>query len=213
MGRGARTPRCSSNDFGDGLLSKDNTAAARFWQNLEPLQAALEAFCRRRLRDQSAVADILQEAVTIAFRDFDQYAEGTNFRAWMFRHLRWQVVAYERKEGRVKPLESPDELPARETPESQSEEHLVETLRSCPEEILDHCDETLSSAVLGLAPIERDVLLLRAIGDLSYQEMSDLLEIPLGTVMSHLSRSRTRLRQRLAEWCREQGVRSEESPV
>jgi RNA polymerase sigma-70 factor (ECF subfamily) len=194
-------------------LSKDSTEAARFWKNLEPLHAALEAFCRRRLQDQAAVADILQEAVTIAFRDFDCYAEGTNFRAWMFRHLRWQIVAHERKDGRLQPLETPDELPARETAESQSEEHLVETLRSWPEEILDHCDEALSSAVLSLTPIERDVLLLRAIGDFSYQEMSDLLEIPLGTVMSHLSRSRARLRYRLAEWCREQGVRSAESPV
>jgi len=195
--------------IGDRLLRKDNTDAARFWQNLEPLQAALEAFCRRRLHDQTAVADILQEAVMIAFRDFDEFAEGTSFRAWMFRHLRWQIVAHERKEGRIRPLESPDEVPAHGSPESQSEEYLFETLRSCPEEILDHCDETLSAAVLGLAPVERDVLLLRAIGDLSYREMSDLLEIPQGTVMSHLSRGRARLRQRLAEWCREQSIRSE----
>ena len=52
--------------------------AEAFLAHLEPLQPALEAFCRRSLRDPEDVADALQSAVTAAFRDFDRYAEGTN---------------------------------------------------------------------------------------------------------------------------------------
>lgn len=60
-------------------LSRDTDKAEQFWKHLEPLQGALEGYCRRSAHDQSAVEDVLQEAVTTALRDFDSFAEGDTF--------------------------------------------------------------------------------------------------------------------------------------
>lgn len=55
-------------------------------RHLEPLQASLEAYCRRLLSEPHAIADVLQSAVANAYRNFDRYAEGTDFRAWILRN-------------------------------------------------------------------------------------------------------------------------------
>jgi len=168
-----------------------------------PLQEVLAAFCRRSLRDRNDVADALQSAVSNAFRDFDLYAEGTNFKAWMFRYVSHEVLNRNRAAIRNRRVELTDELPDTRTTGDQCEIDLaMERLLEAPELVLDHCDEVLAQAMRELPDLERDIFLLRAIGDFKYREVAEILDVPIGTVMGLLARSRERLRRRLLEYAK-----------
>ncbi|MCI0351027.1 MAG: hypothetical protein L0Z53_16500 [Acidobacteriales bacterium] len=67
------------------MSKKDRERSEAFVRHLQPLQGALETYCRRALRAASEVEDALQSAIVHALRDFHLYAEGTNFSAWILR--------------------------------------------------------------------------------------------------------------------------------
>ena len=175
-------------------------------RHLGPLQGVLEAFVRRALRDPNAVGDVLQSAIAAAFRDFQLYVEGTNFRAWIFRFVHLEVLSSNRKLARTRLAPLPDEVAREDNWEAAIDEPLFRELLDDPDPILERCDEALSKADRELPPTERDVLLLRAIGEFKYREIADVLQIPLGTVMSNLARSRVRLRQGLIEHGKKAGL-------
>lgn len=180
---------------------------ARFLQHLEPLQAALEAYCRRSLHDPNSVEDVLQEAVGKAFRDFHLYAEGTNFRAWMFRYLNLEIYAGNRSFHRQRRESLLADPPVEEEAWIDAvHEPTVGQLLERSHEVLNHCDEALAKAIDDLGPLERSVLLLRAIGQFKHHEVAEILEAPVGTVMSALSRARARIRRRLAAYAAEHGL-------
>lgn len=188
------------------MAKPDEDRAARFLQHLEPLKAALEAYCRRSVHDPNAVEDVLQEAVGKAYRDFDRYSEETNFRAWMFTYLNLEILAGNRSIARhsheILPFEPPVASDAIQAIERVSPEQLP----NVPEIALDECEDELAKAIRELSAMERSVILLRAIGEFKYREIASILEVPTGTVMSHLSRGRKHVRQRLAEWSRERNL-------
>jgi len=175
-------------------------------EHLKPLQGALEAYCRRSVFRSAEIEDVLQTAVMKAFRDFDKYAEGSCFRAWIFKYLTLEILAGNRSIRRhaherlsVEPAVESDDVLRLDPP---SPPQLVNS----PQVALEHCDDALAAAVWELLPLERSCLLLHAIGEFKYREIADILDLPIGTVMSHLSRARQRVRARLAEWSREQNV-------
>ncbi|CAN5857996.1 N/A [soil metagenome] len=175
----------------------------------DPLLGSLEAYCRRSLWDRGEVADVLQSAIANAFRDFDLFAEGTNFRAWIFRYVNNEILNANRRAARApRPLATAGEEPAEEGGQVAMEGPLAEALRDDPDAILDRCDDVLAEAIRDLPTGERAVFLLRSIGEFKYREMAEILGIPIGTVMTHLSRGRGRLRQRLAEFGKEHGLLS-----
>jgi len=188
------------------LARPNDNRAARFLQHLEPLKAALEAYCRRSVHDPNALEDVLQEAIGKAYRDFQLYAEGTNFRAWIFRYLNLEIYAGNRAFHRERREALTDEPTVEEVWEHAIDEPLIERLLDKPERILRHCDDALAEAIAELGTLERSVLLLRAVGQFKHREMADILEVPMGTIMSALSRARARLRWRLAEYAREHGL-------
>lgn len=180
-------------------MARRNDISERFLQNLEPLQGALTAYCRRSLHDRNAIADVLQSAIGNAYRDFDRFAEGSSFRAWIFRYVHFEILNCNRKHDRTDHLNLPAELSVEEVWEFAVSEPLCTALIEAPQRVLDRCDEELAAAVLGLPALERAVFLLRAVGQFKYREMAEILEIPIGTVMSCLARARVRLRQELAQ--------------
>lgn len=176
-------------------------------RHLEPLQGALEAYCRRLLYDDSSLQDVLQSAVASAFRDFHQYAEGSNFRAWIFTYVHLEMMNANRSHNRNRSAEAVAATTvAEETWDAALDEPLVELLLDAPQRILDQCDAELSQAVQSLSPDEQAILLLHVIGDFKYREVADILGIPLGTVMSRLARSRARLRKWLVDYGVERGM-------
>ncbi len=185
------------------LANPSDDRAARFLRHLEPLESALEGYCRRSVQDPNAVEDVLQEAIGTAYRDFHLYVEGTNFRAWIFRYLNLTIHAGNRSYQRERRQALTAEPTIEDVWDQAIDAPLLEVLLEEPERVLSHCDEALSSAITELSPLERSVLLLHAIGKFKHREMSEILEVPMGTIMSALSRGRARLRTRLAEYGRE----------
>jgi RNA polymerase sigma-70 factor, ECF subfamily len=185
-------------------LSRDLDKSAAFMALLQPLQRQLEVYCRRMLRDRSLVEDVLQTAVMTAFAQFDRYAEGTNFRAWMFRFVTLEAFNRNRRRDPAPWGESPLEA-AVEPEESPAPDDLAVMLVERPGVVMEHLDQLVADALGELPPAERTVLLLRAVGEFSYQEIHHILSIPLGSVMGYLSRARRKLRQSLAGYATERG--------
>ena len=187
--------------------------ADAFLALLEPLQRPLEVYCRRMLRNRSMVEDVLQSAVAAAFAQFDRYTEGTNFRAWVFRFVTLEVFNRNRKHEPVFFAEVPADLLAEESWALVASEDVFTAMLKDPDVVLEHFDDAVVGALEELAPAERAVLLLRAIGEFSYKEIHELLAIPLGSVIGYLSRARKRLRIALADYAAERGLfRRDASP-
>lgn len=177
----------------------------RFVAHLEPLRAALTAFCRRALRDPDETSDALQSAVANAFVKFDLYSEGTNFKAWMFRYVSHETLNRNRAWARRRTVEFSVEECEADAAVRPEEADLARLLEE-PEIVLEHCDEAIARAVLDMPELERSIFLLRALGEFKYREIADILDVPVGTVMGLLSRGRNRLRHSLTEHATSHGL-------
>lgn len=186
-------------------MARKDEIAKRFMANLEPHQPVLESYCRRFLYDRNDIADVLQSAISNSFEDFHRFVEGTNFRAWVFRFVHLEIQNANRKHHRLRHSELPQELTADEIWDFALNEPLFKVLLKAPGPLLQHCDQELTHALMNLNPLERAVVLLRAIGEFRYREIAEILQVPIGTVMSCLARARLRLRQQLIQFGREHG--------
>jgi RNA polymerase sigma-70 factor (ECF subfamily) len=163
----------------------------RFLGLLRPIENDLENYCRRMIFAGRDCEDTLQNAVLRAFRAFDRYHDVASFRAWMFKILTNEIFAMNRKRGRVAQFEIAVE------PEEMEEFAGLDLPSEAPiswDSLADALDEELLAALQSLSGSERAVLLMRAIGDLRYREISECLGIPLGSVMGNLSRARQKMR-------------------
>ncbi|MDA1054254.1 MAG: sigma-70 family RNA polymerase sigma factor [Planctomycetota bacterium] len=188
------------------MTQTDRQRAERFVAYLDPIQHQLTVYCSRALNRSDETADVLQSAVANAFRDFDKYSEGTNFRAWMFRYVTLETLNRNRAARR-----SPSKLEEQELPETGTLDitsFRLETLLDDPEAVLDHCDGVVAESIGQLTEQERRILLLRAVGDFKYREIAEIMDIPMGTVMGLLSRARTQLRSQLRDYARQHGLLS-----
>ena len=149
---------------------------------------------RRLTRDPQAAEDLMQEAYTRAFRSWKQYEPGTNLRAWLLRIVHNLAIDNARKQQR-----QPEQLGL-----EADDYYLYDRLNGPAAPDVDRLIERLSpgpvlDALGELALPFREVVVLVDLGDLSYQEAADVLEIPVGTVMSRLHRGRRVLKKALAD--------------
>ena len=150
-----------------------------------PLFDQLYNFAHWLTRDRSEAEDLVQETYTKALRGFSSFQLGTNFRAWMYRILRNTFLTSRTglKATMTVPLEPEEEnleLPIeRETPEAM----LIERSNW----------QLIQNAIEELPLHYREVLLLCDLEEMSYREIAEALLIPVGTVMSRLSRARNTL--------------------
>ena len=150
-----------------------------------PLFDQLYNFAHWLTRDRSEAEDLVQETYTKALRGFSSFQLGTNFRAWMYRILRNTFLTSRTglRATMTVPLEADEdslELPIeRETPEAM----LIERSNW----------QLIQNAIEELPLHYREILLLCDLEEMSYREISETLSIPLGTVMSRLSRARNTL--------------------
>lgn len=170
-------------------VSAERLQSGSFEELALPLFDQLYNFAQWLTQDRAEAEDLVQETYTKALRGFASYQQGTNFRAWMYRILRntfltsrtglWNAAttSMDAEDDSVPAVSDPD------TPESilieRSNQQLVQT------------------AIEELPLPFREVLLLCEVEEMSYQEMAEALAIPIGTVMSRLSRARAALRNNL----------------
>lgn len=152
-----------------------------------PLFDQLYNFAHWLSQDAAEAEDLVQETYAKALRGFSGFQIGTNFRAWMFRILRNTFLTS--RTG----LKS-----------SASAEEDLETLASTdpsPEDVLVHeaGREVVRQALSELPVPAREILLLCEVEEMAYEEIAQVLAIPIGTVMSRLHRARKALRSRLVE--------------
>lgn len=185
-------------------MNSRNIDAAGFQALVDPHLDALHRTARRMTRDEADADDLLQEALLKAFRSMDKFEPGSNFRAWIFRILTNTFINEYRRRRRAGPEVELDETidpPA----EPEAEADLEAIGMSDLDGILDLVDERLKQAVLDLPPSLRIVFGLSTLEGLKYREIADILECPVGTVMSRLFRARAMLKERLQAFAEEEG--------
>jgi RNA polymerase sigma-70 factor (ECF subfamily) len=156
-----------------------------------PLFDQLFNFARWLTQDATEAEDLVQETYTKALRGFSSFQLGTNFRAWMYRILRNSFLSSRTGLKTMVAIDINEEtgdtlLPAETT--------TAETIL-----MAQASRETVQQALSDLPAPFREILLLCEVEEMSYQEISETLAIPIGTVMSRLSRARKALRSSLAE--------------
>ena len=175
------------------MLETDNAqSSASFEEEAMPHMDDLFRAAVRLLLDSNKASDAVQETYLIAWKSFDRYETGTNCRAWLFQIL-FNVIRHERRKW-FKWL-------------TGREEDLGESQIAAPEPIQeDLTDKDILTALNSLPLQFREVLLLVDVQEFSYKEASNILEVPIGTVMSRLSRARGILRGQLTEVARSYGL-------
>jgi RNA polymerase sigma factor (sigma-70 family) len=169
--------------------SKDDPPLAGFEELAMPLFNALYNFARWLVHDSHDAEDLVQETYLKALRGFQSFQPDTNFRAWMFRILKNTF------------LSSHSKLERRITDAIDSEEDRPELAvdMETPETILmNHFNSQLVQRAIDDLPVHyRETLLLCEVAEMSYREIAEILSIPIGTVMSRLTRARRSVRKSL----------------
>jgi len=153
-----------------------------------PLFARLYQFACWLTQDRAEAEDLVQETFMKGLKSFSSYKQGTNFRAWMYRILRNTFLTSQAGLKADVSLDSEENAPlepsSSETPESA---------------LLARVDnEAIQAALKELSVSFREIILLCDFEEMSYQEISLSIGIPIGTVMSRLSRARRAMRSLLA---------------
>jgi len=161
---------------------------ARFEQAVLPHLGAAYNLARWITRNDHDAEDVVQESYLRALKFFGGF-RGENSRPWLLTIVRNTCFTWLRQ-NRLSDL----------TTELDEEIHHMEPAPGNPESILLAAaqSELVRKAIEELPPEFREVIILREMEDLSYKEIADITEIPLGTVMSRLARARKRLQQSLA---------------
>jgi RNA polymerase sigma-70 factor, ECF subfamily len=170
-------------------VSGANLQLDSFEELAMPLFDQLYNFAHWLTHNREEAEDLVQETYVRALKGFSSFQLGTNFRAWMYRILRNTFLTSRTglKATMTVPLD-----PEEDGPELAVEHDTPETL------LLERSNrERLQSAIDELPVYFREILLLCEVEEMSYQEISETLSVPIGTVMSRLSRARKTLRDRL----------------
>lgn len=162
-------------------------------------------FVRRTLWNSADADDVFSDSVFIAYKNRSSFTEGTNFRAWMFKILLNKCYVANRDTARASVhLDSVEEWV------STKEEDGYEKMLDDPEWFVDQVEDEVLQAMNKLRTIEKACLLLLTFEKYSYKEISVALEIPVGTVITHLSRGRKRMRKTLLSFARTKGILDDE---
>jgi RNA polymerase sigma-70 factor (ECF subfamily) len=178
-------------------IAREARDRVRFEEEALALADQVYRVARRLVGSREEAEDLVQETYARAFRSWQSFTPGTNLRAWLFRILTNLNVDRARRSQRA-----PDTQPLEE-----SDYYLANKLASAGgEEVLeqDQVVERLSQdsivrALSEIPPQFRDVVVLVDIGDFTYADAAQILDVPIGTVMSRLHRGRRALKSHLAE--------------
>lgn len=188
----------------DSAVETRSELEARFTRDALPYLDQLYGAAMKMTRNPQDAQDLVQETFAKAFAAFERFAEGTNLKAWLYRILTNSYINTYRKRQREPYLGAVDELEDWQL--GGAESTTASSSRSAEAEAIDRTPATVvTDALNGLPEDFRMVVYLADVEGFSYQEIADIVERPIGTVMSRLHRGRARLRQALGEYAKEQG--------
>jgi RNA polymerase sigma-70 factor, ECF subfamily len=170
---------------------------ARFEEEALGLADQVYRVARRLVGSREEAEDLVQETYARAFRSWRSFTPGTNMRAWMLRILTNLNVDRGRRVQRspqTQPLEESDYYLANKLASTAGEEALEQ------EQVVERLSQdSVVTALSEISPQFREVVVLVDIGDFTYADAAQILDVPIGTIMSRLHRGRRALKQKLAE--------------
>ncbi len=193
----AETERPPS-DEGDGRrIANEARERVRFEEEALGFADQVYRVARRLVGTREEAEELVQDTYARAFRSWRSFTPGTNMRAWLFRILTNLNVDRGRKIQRTpdsQPLEEGDYYLANRLAAAEGEQALEQ------DQVVERLSQSgVVDALADLPHDFRDVVVLVDIGDFSYADAAQILDVPIGTVMSRLHRGRRILKQKLAE--------------
>ncbi len=180
---------------------------ATFAEQAMPLMDGLYGAALRMTRNPSDAEDLVQETYLKAYRAFHSFQEGTNLKAWLYRILtNTYINIYRAKKRR------PDETDLEEVEDLYLYRRLgglegATAGRSAEDELLDHLtDSEVKDALEALPEQFRMAVLLADVEGFAYKEIAEILDIPIGTVMSRLHRGRKAMQKQLYEYGKQRNL-------
>jgi RNA polymerase sigma-70 factor (ECF subfamily) len=188
----------------EGGPGGDEELRARFERDALPLLPGLYSAALRLTRNPSDAEDVVQETFLRAYRGFAGFQEGTNLKAWMYRILTNTFINSYRKKKRQPTEVLEDELPDWYLYDQLGGEGAVDSAETTVLESIP--DEDVRAALDALPEAFRMAVWLVDVEGFSYKETAEILDVPIGTVMSRLHRGRKALEKGLWEKVRERGL-------
>lgn len=187
-----------SNDSTDELLQ-------RFEADALPLLDQLYGAALRMTRNPADAQDLVQDAYMKAYQAFGSFKEGTNLKAWMYRILTNTYINNYRKAQRRPTESSAEDMTDWQLAETAKHDSVglesaeVEALKNIP-------DKRIQDALMSLGEDYRMVVYYADVEGLAYKEIAEIMDTPIGTVMSRLHRGRKQLRSKLKDVAAEHGI-------
>jgi RNA polymerase sigma-70 factor (ECF subfamily) len=180
---------------------------ATFADDVMPYAKQLYAHALRMTRNPSDAEDVLQEAYLKAFRAYDTFTAGTNLRAWLYRIVTNTYINRYRSVQR-----RPDEIGSEDLEDFYLYKRIGDadtpsSARSAEQAVLDSfVHDDVIAAIEGLDERFCQPVLLADVEGFAYKEIAEIMDVPIGTVMSRLHRGRKQLQQRLWKVARDHGI-------
>jgi RNA polymerase sigma-70 factor, ECF subfamily len=185
-------------------LSEDERR--RSHQDALPMLDSLYGAALRMTRNPADAEDLVQETMLRAYRAFDRFEPGTNLKAWLFRILTNAYINTYRKRQREPQKVSQDQVEDFDLYQ-ELKDHDSQYSETPESIVLDSLlDSDIVRAIEDLPEQFRLAVVLSDMEGFSYAEMAEIMDVPMGTVMSRLHRGRRALQKRLWDLARERGI-------
>ena len=173
-----------------------------FEKELLPHINALNTFAFHLCYNEEDAADLVQETYLKAYRFIDKYDEGTNAKAWLFKILKNAYInQYRKKSKRPKQIDFEDIINYQD-----SEDASISSYLDLREELFDNMmGDEVTNAINSLPIDFRTVILLCDVESFTYEEISKIIDVPIGTVRSRLFRARNMLKEKLKTYAEKMG--------
>jgi len=186
----------------ENLTKEELKKQSDFQDEMIPHLDAIYNFALRLTTDPNDAEDLVQDTIVKAYRFFNSYEKGTNAKAWLFRILKNSYINNYRKKSKQPHQVDYDEV-----------SQFYETIRSEQSETTDledlmyreMLDDDVTRALTELPEDFRTVVMLCDMEGFTYEEIANMLDVPIGTIRSRLHRGRNLLRVQLTEYAEKRG--------